>query len=130
MEDLKKTPDELKLIIFDDQNNNKQSEPYIMSMYKFGRKCSCTVIYLAQSYFDIPRFIRKNLMYLFLLKISSINDLKLILKNYELGVSVQQMLKFYEESTKEPMNVLKIDLRTRDDNKRFSKNFKGFFQLN
>jgi hypothetical protein len=40
------------------------------------------------------------------------------------------MLKFYEESTKEPMNVLKIDLRTRDDNKRFSKNFKGFFQLN
>jgi hypothetical protein len=63
------------------------------------------------------------------LKISGDRDLKLILSNYALGITQEKLLEIYKEATKEQLNFLKIDMRTGDENKKFSKNFTDFFTI-
>ena len=43
------------------------------------------------------------------------------LKNY--------FLKLYKDATKDKFNFLKIDIENRDDNKKFSHNFTGFYRV-
>ena len=107
----------------------KVVENYIMNMYKYGRKTNTSAIYLSQSFYSSPTFIRKNLMYLFLLKINGMNDLRLILKCYSMGIDFDKMIECYKDSIKQPFDVFKIDLFTRDDNKKLCKNFTGFYKL-
>ena len=56
-------------------------------------------------------------------------DLNLILSNYALGIEVDQIMKLYKNATKDKFNFLKIDIENRDDNKKFSLNFTGFYQI-
>ena len=37
--------------------------------------------------------------------------------------------KMYKDATKEKFNFLKIDVENRDDNKKFSHNFTGFYKI-
>ena len=136
--DLKDMPDLTKfkenskdsqfLFVFDDQNKVKDQN-YIETCYKRARKLGISCLYLSQSFYDIPIFIRKNLHYLLLLKIAGTRDLKSILQTFNLGMDVQQLLKLYKTSTQEPFNFLKIDLKTNDDNKKFSHNWNEFFDV-
>ena len=54
-------------------------------------------------------------------------DLNLILSNYSLGIEVDKIMKFYKDATKD--NFFKIDIENRDDNKKFSHNFTGFYKI-
>ena len=56
-------------------------------------------------------------------------DLNLILSNYSLGIEVEKIMKLYKDATKDKFNFLKIDIENRDDNKKFSHNFIGFYQI-
>ena len=60
---------------------------------------------------------------------SIFKKLNLILSNYALGIEVDQIMKLYKKSTKDKFNFLKIDIENRDDNKKFSHNFTGFYQI-
>ncbi len=60
------------LVIFDDiitLHNQSAVESYFV----FGRHNNVSVIYLSQSYFDLPRIIRLNANYLILFKLSQRN---------------------------------------------------------
>ena len=59
----------------------------------------------------------------------SISIIRLILSNYALGIEVDQIMKLYKNATKDKFNFLKIDIENRDDNKKFSHNFTGFFKI-
>jgi hypothetical protein len=119
---------EQKLFVFDDMVKVKD-QTYIDTLFLRGRKMSCNCIYISQSFFDTPLFLRKQLHYLILLKISGDRDLKLILSNYQLGVTQDKLLELYKNATSTPMSFLKIDIRTGDENKKFSKNFTEFYDL-
>ena len=59
-----------------------------MELFIRGRKIGkgLSLIYLSQSFFKIPKIIRQQFNYLFLLKLSSGRDLNLILSDFSLGV--------------------------------------------
>jgi hypothetical protein len=61
---------------------------------KLGGSVSC--IYLSQSYFETPKFLRSNSNYIVLKKINGIRDLKLILSDYELGATKDQLVNMYQ----------------------------------
>lgn len=109
------------IVIFDDlvleKDQKKMNEFYIR-----GRKKGISVCYLSQSFFKIPKVIRTNCNYFVILKLSGKRDLNLILSEFELGVSKQELMDMYEYATKEKFNVLLIDVEAPKE-KRFRKNF-------
>ena len=118
------------LLVFDDQvaekNQSKIEEYYIR-----GRKIGggITMCYLSQSFFAIPTLIRRQFNYVIILKLSGKRDLNLILSNYALGIEVDKIMKLYKDATKDKFNFLKIDIENRDDDKKFSHNFTGFYKI-
>lgn len=128
-EELGKDKQKQKLFIFDDLVGTKNQD-YIQTLYKRGRKVGCSSIYISQTYFDILPFIRKNLHYLFLLSIGGKNDLNLILRTYATGgIEPEELLEIYQDAVKQKLNFFKIDIRNQDINRKFSKNFTEFYNI-
>lgn len=127
-DELEKTKDAPKLIVFDDMVNVKQAEGYINTMYKRGRKCGCSVLYLSQAYFSTPIFVRKNTQFLFLLSISGKKDLKLILETFN-DVEPEKLMKMYKDATKKHLDFFKIHTTQRNLNLKYSHNFIDFYKI-
>jgi hypothetical protein len=109
------------LVCFDDLVLSKDQSA-IENYYIRARKLNCSVIYLSQSYFRIPKVIRNNCSYMVILKLSGNREVNLILSEFGLGVSREQLLGMYEMATKEKFSPLLIDLEE-DPYKRFRKGF-------
>ena len=118
------------LIIFDDQVVTK-NQSKIINYFIYGRKVGAgiTCFYLSQSYYAIPKTIRAQLSYIFLVKIGQKYDLNLILNDSGGLVEKNVLRQLYEEATKHKFDFLKINLNTVDLNRKFSKNFNEFFLL-
>jgi hypothetical protein len=118
--------------VFDDVVNYSDKEQGIIKEYyirgrKMGRGIS--MCYLSQSFYRIPKIIRLQCNYLILLKLGSKRDLALILSDYGLGVDKTELMELYRDATKVPFDFLKLNLDERDDNKRFSHNWTGFYTI-
>ena len=120
------------LCVFDDVVNYPDKEQGIIKEYyvrgrKWGKGIS--MCYLSQSFYRIPKIIRLQCNYLILLKLGSKRDLNLILGDYGLGADKCELMAIHKEATQIPFNFLKISIDERDDNKRFSKNWNGFYTI-
>jgi cytochrome oxidase Cu insertion factor (SCO1/SenC/PrrC family) len=56
--------------------------------------------------------------------------MKQIIQNYSLGLDANQVISLYRDATKKKFDFLKISVDERNDNKRFSHNFTGFYKIN
>lgn len=113
--------EENHLVIFDDlvlEKNQSKIEQY----YIRARKVGCSVIYLSQSYFRIPKIIRTNCSYLILLKLSGERELNLILSEGGLGISKEKLINMYKYATDQKFSPLLIDYEENAD-KRYRKGF-------
>ena len=109
------------LVCFDDLVLAKDQSA-IENYYIRARKLNCSVIYLSQSYYRIPKVIRNNCSYMVILKLSGNREVNMILSEFGLGVSREQLLGMYEFATNEKFSPLLIDLEE-DPVKRFRKGF-------
>lgn len=99
--------EEKTLLIFDDclLSNNPMIKQYFIA----GRKQGITTIYLGQSYFKIDKLIRMNISYIWIKKLSSIKDLKLILREYSMENDLDSMMAIYKQI--DFLNALCIDIQ-------------------
>lgn len=107
------------LVIYDDLVLSKDLSP-VEQYYIRARKLNVSVIFLSQSFFRIPKIIRGNCNYLVILKLANQRDCNLIMSEFGLGVTKNQLLKIYEDATKEKFQPLIVDL-DEDKEKRFRK---------
>ena len=107
------------LVIFDDLVLAKD-QSRIENYYIRARKLNCSVIYLSQSYYRIPKIIRNNCNYMVILKLSGNREVNMILSEFGLGVSKEQLLQIYKEATAEKFQPLVIDM-DEDPAQRFRK---------
>jgi hypothetical protein len=117
------------LIVFDDlclEKNQGIIEDYLIRGRKIAK--GVNIIYLTQSYFKCPRVVRMNVNYIILKKVGSTKDLTSILKEYSLGVDMDQLKKLYKNNVKNMTDFLMIDLDTTDD-KRFRKGFSQILKV-
>lgn len=101
------------LVVFDDlvlEKNQKPIEDYFIRSRKFGITC----VYLSQTYYGITKKIRINSNYIFILKVSNINDLKYMLREYNLGLEMDTLLNMYRYATNEKFSTLFIDTINED----------------
>ncbi len=97
------------LIIFDDlvgERDQSQFEQY----YLRSRKRGVTCIYLSQSFYRMPRFIRLQLHYLVILKLNSSRDIAGILDEYTVGMNRTELLAIYRYATRERFHFMMIDV--------------------
>lgn len=120
------------LLIFDDCVADKDQSK-IEKYYLGARKKQTQCIYLSQSYFKIPDFIRKQVEcggYIFLLgnygRTNAMNICKAV------GFDKNEFPLFYKilmNATKEPLCALKINTKTSDLNKKLARNFTDFYDI-
>jgi hypothetical protein len=84
------------LVILDDMVNEKDQK-IISELFIRGRKIAggVSLLYLTQSYFKVPKLIRLQANYIFILKISGVRDLNMMLSEYSLNATKQQLQKIY-----------------------------------
>lgn len=116
------------LFIFDDLITEKDKLlKRVEKYYIAGRKRNCSCMFLSQSYYSIPKVIRKNCMEIILKHINQSTDLKRILADYaEMDVTLEKLTEMYHAAIAgDPFNFFMIDLKTMDDNLKFRVNYTG-----
>jgi len=113
--------EENHLVVWDDLVLSKDLSS-VEQYYIRARKLNCSVIFISQSYFKIPKIIRNNCSYMVLLKLSGNREVNLILSEFGLGITKEQLLELYKYATSEKFSPLIIDMEE-DIEKRFRKGF-------
>jgi hypothetical protein len=92
----------------------------VENYYIRARKLNVSVIFISQSYFRIPKIIRNNCSYMVLLKLSGQREVNVILSEFGLGVTKDELIEIYKYATSEKFSPLLIDLEA-DSSNRFRK---------
>ena len=104
------------IVVFDDLVLEKNLSR-VQAYYIRARKLNCSVFFLSQTYFGIPKLIRNNCTYLVLLRLSGHREVNMILSEGGLGCTKEQLLGMYLDATKEKFGCLIIDYEEEPQNR-------------
>jgi ABC-type dipeptide/oligopeptide/nickel transport system ATPase component len=122
-------PEQNSLLIFDDLVNQSEKEQRpIADAFIRARKRGCSLIYLSQSFYGIPKLIRNNLTHIILKQVSSMKNLVMISRECALDMPKKQLIEMYEDATKDKMGFIMFDLDG-DKEKKYRKNFTEYYEL-
>ncbi len=107
------------LVVWDDLVLSKDLS-MVENYYIRARKLNVSVIFISQSFFKIPKIIRNNCSYMVLLKLSGNREVNMILSEFGLGITKEELLELYKYATAEKFSPLLIDMEE-DATKRFRK---------
>ena len=130
IEDYNPTNERKVLIIFDDMiadmiNNNKLN-PIVTELFIRGRKLNISIVFVAQSYFKVPKDARLNSTHFFIMKIPNKRELQQIALNHSSDIDFKDFMNIYKKCTKESYSFLVNDTTLPSDNPlRFRKNLLG-----
>jgi hypothetical protein len=104
------------LVVFDDFcNYSEKQQTEISNLYIRGRKIASGVsmLYLTQAYYKVPKVIRGQCNYIFILKVQQLRDLRMILSEFALGATVQEIQALYKKCcvNNDITSFLTIDLQ-------------------
>ena len=106
-----------------DISDNKKFQAIIKVFLIRCRKINISLVFIAQSYFRIPKDVRLNSTHYLIMKINNRIELQNIAVNHSADIDYQDFIKIYRECTKEPYNFLTIDTTLpASDPLRFRKN--------
>ena len=118
------------LIIFDDMIadmiNNNNLNPIVTELFIRDRKLNISIIFITQSYFNVPKDVRLNSTHFFIMKIPNKRELQQIALNHSSDIDFEDFMNIYKKYTKEPYSFLVNDTTLpSDDPLRFRKNLLG-----
>jgi ABC-type dipeptide/oligopeptide/nickel transport system ATPase component len=115
------------LLVMDDLVGEKNQKP-MCDYFIRARKKNCSLIYISQSYYAVPKMIRNNLTYLIIKQVSSMKNLLMISREYDLGIDKKLLTNIYQDATKDKQGFLLVDLEG-NPNERFRKNFDEYYDV-
>ena len=117
------------LIVLDDLvNQTAREQKPIADYFIRARKKNCSLIYISQSFYAVPKMIRDNISYLIIKQVSSMKNLTMITRECSLGIDKKVLKKMYDDATKSKQDFLLIDLDGAKDEK-FRKNFDSVYEV-
>ena len=119
--------DKKVLVVFDNMVagivTNKEFQAIIKKLFVRCRKLYISLVFITQSYFSVPKYVRLNSTHYLIMKINNKRELQNIAINHSADIDYQDFKKIYRECTKEPYNFLIIDTTLPEsDPLRFRKN--------
>jgi ABC-type dipeptide/oligopeptide/nickel transport system ATPase component len=121
----KMNKEQQRLLVCDDLVNEK-NQTVICEAFIRARKKNCSLCYLSQSYYAVPKMIRANLTYIIVKQLSSLKNLTMIMREYSLGVDKKEMKDIYEDATSDKQGFLLLDLEGPKE-KRFRSGFNDYY---
>lgn len=119
------------LYIFDDMclESSAQQEQHIGDLYIRSRKYNCSVIYLSQSYFKIPKVIRNQATFVVIKKLTDERELKIIRNIYASDIPNRNFINKYNDavSTYNNHGSFIIDNAIKHDSLKLRANYIGIF---
>lgn len=112
------------LVIFDDLVGEKDLSR-VEDMFKRGRKKNASSIFITQSYFKTPSFIRQNCDYVMLRKLATKGDMTRVIADNGNEIDKEEFKRIYKEATEKDGDVLLIDKKTTHPLLKFRRNFTG-----
>jgi len=109
------------IILFDDMMMEKDQKK-IVDYFIRGRHKKCTVMYLSQSFFAIPRKIRLNCSHYAMFNSPSKSESKRISNEIAPDLEQKQFLKYLNRATEDDYNFLFIDTTQKKKLLRYRKN--------
>ena len=101
------------LIVFDnmiaDMESNKKLGPLVNELFLRRRQLNILLVFISQSYFKVPKTIRLNATYYFVMKIPNKRELQQITSNYWSDIDFKDFMKLYQNYTKEAYSLLVND---------------------
>ena len=117
------------LVVWDDLVLSKNLD-YVSKYYMRARKMNVSVIFLSQSYYDIPKFIRKNSSYLVILNLGgSKREQTGILNEWGTDLQKEDLKKIYNDATSEHMRPLIIKGGKVSRHEKYRKGWKDYYNL-
>ena len=115
------------LIVFDDMLadmiNKKILNPIVTELFIRGRKLNISIVFIAQSYFKVPKDVRLNSTHFFIMKFPNKRELQQIALNHSSDIDFKDFMNIYKKCTAEPYSVLVNDTNLPSGNPlRFRKN--------
>ena len=103
--------------------SNKKLNPIVTELFIRGRKLNISIIFITQSYFSVPKNIRLNSTYYFIMKILNKRELQQIAFNHSSEIDFKDFMNLYKKGTEKPYSFLVIDaILALDNPSRFRKN--------
>ena len=89
------------LTVFDDMNadmiNNKKLNSIVTELFIRGRKLNISLLFITQSYFTVPKDVRLNSTYSFIMKIPNKSELQQIALNHSSDIHSKDFIKIYKK---------------------------------
>ena len=106
--------------------NNKKLDSIVTESFIRGRKLNISIVFIMQSYFKVPKDVRKNSTHFFIMKIPNKRELQQMALNHSSDIDFKDFMKIYKKCTKEPYSFLVNDTTLpSDDLLWFRKNLLG-----
>ena len=106
-----------------DMINNKKLNPIVTELSIRGRKLNIVIVFITQSYFKVPKYVRLNSTQFFIMKIPNRRELQQIALNHSSDIDFKNFMKIYKKYTTETYLFLVNDTTlSSDDPLRFRKN--------
>lgn len=117
------------LLIWDDLVLSKNLDP-VCEYYLRARKKNVSLMFLSQSYVDIPKMIRKNSTYLVLFDLGgSKREQDFIMREWAGDLDKDELRAIYEDATNEKLSPLIIKGGKVKKDEKYRKGFLGFYNL-
>ncbi len=117
------------LVIWDDLVLSKDLKP-VQEFYMRARKKNVSVVFLSQSYYDIPSFIRKNSSYLVILNLGgSKREQTAILNEWSTDLDKDELRAIYNDAVSIHMRPLIIKGGKAERDKKYRKGFLDYYNL-
>ena len=117
------------LVVWDDLVLSKTLSN-VEEYYMRARKKNCSVVFLSQSYYDIPKFIRKNSNYLVLLDLGgSKREQTAIMNEWSSDLDKDELKAIYNDAVSVPLRPLIITGGKVPANKKYRKGWLDYYDL-
>lgn len=126
---LKRIDKKQRLIVFDDLILDKKANVLAKEYYIKARKLGFSMVYIGQSFFQIPKMIRDNCQYFILGKNLLKKDLRMILNCFPTEMKLDEFADVYNQMTEEPMSCVLIDLEKRTIRRNIDLNNNDLYKL-
>ena len=92
-----------------DMINNKKLNSIVTELFIRCRKLNISLVFISQSYFKVPKDVRKNSTYVFIMKIPNKRELMQIAINHSSDINPKDFIEIYRKCTDKPYSFLAID---------------------
>ena len=108
------------MIVFDDMIadmiSNKKLNSVVTELFIRCRKLNIFLVFISQSYFEVPKDVRNNSTHFFIMKIPNKRELQQIAINHSSDVNTKDFIEIYRKCTEKPYSFLVIDTKLPSNN--------------